>query len=133
MDVKSCRDCGRLFNYIGGARLCADCKAKLEDKFGEVKKYIEEHKNATVPEVSKAMDVSTKQLTQWVREERLAFSDDSTVTINCESCGMPMKTGRFCDKCKSEMARSLGSIYPSASAKTSKDRRDPAKMRYLDM
>ena len=52
MDVKNCRDCGRLFNYIGGVRLCADCKAKLEEKFTEVKRYIEEHKNATVPEVS---------------------------------------------------------------------------------
>lgn len=132
MDVKNCRDCGRLFNYIGGVRLCADCKAKLEEKFTEVKRYIEEHKNATVPEVSEAMEVSTKQITQWVREERLAFSEDSAVTINCESCGNPIRTGRYCDRCKSDMARNLGNMYSSAAVTVSKDKRDPAKMRFLD-
>ena len=52
MEVTSCKDCGRIFNYIGGVRLCVDCRAKLEDKFTEVKRYIEEHKNATVNQVS---------------------------------------------------------------------------------
>ena len=54
MEVTSCKDCGRLFNYIGGPRVCVDCRAKLEDKFAEVKRYIEDHKNATVNEYQRS-------------------------------------------------------------------------------
>lgn len=132
MEVVSCKDCGRLYNHIGGVRLCVDCRAKLEDKFTEVKRYIEDHKNATVNEVSEVMEVSTKQINQWIREERLAFSEDSSIFFQCDSCGTNIRTGRFCDQCKSEMSRNLGGLYRKESPKVSKDRRDPAKMRFLD-
>ena len=44
MDVRNCRGCGRLYNYIGGSyrNLCPDCVRKLEEKFDIVKDYIEE-------------------------------------------------------------------------------------------
>ena len=29
MEVKNCKDCGRLFNYMGGAPLCDGCRKKL--------------------------------------------------------------------------------------------------------
>ena len=44
------------------------------------------------------------RLGSLVREERLVFSDDSPVGLPCESCGVTIKTGRFCDKCKAELA-----------------------------
>ena len=37
MEVKNCKECGRLFNYMGGAPLCDGCRKKLEQKFQEVK------------------------------------------------------------------------------------------------
>ena len=37
MDVRNCKDCGKLFNYIGGAPLCQTCLKKLDDKFVQVK------------------------------------------------------------------------------------------------
>ena len=33
MEVKNCKECGRLFNYMGGAPLCDGCRKKLEQKF----------------------------------------------------------------------------------------------------
>ena len=49
MDVRNCRGCGRLYNYIGGSyrNLCPDCVRKLEEKFDIVKDYIEENKVIT--------------------------------------------------------------------------------------
>ena len=70
----------------------------------EVKKYVREHPNVDVKELSEEMDVSVRQINRWVREERLVFSDDSPVGLPCESCGVTIKTGRFCDKCKAELA-----------------------------
>ena len=44
MEVKNCKTCGRLYNYIGGVyRLCPECMRKLEEKFQEVKDYIEDN------------------------------------------------------------------------------------------
>ena len=77
MDVRNCRGCGRLFNYLQGPHLCPACMQKLEEKFSQVKDYLEDNPHATIPEIAKDNDVSTRQIEQWVREERLYFSDDS--------------------------------------------------------
>ena len=84
MDVRNCRGCGRLFNYLQGPHLCPACMQKLEEKFSQVKDYLEDNPHATIPEIAKDNDVSTRQIEQWVREERLYFSDDSPYGIGCE-------------------------------------------------
>lgn len=43
MEVRNCRSCGRLFNYMG-APLCPACQKKLEEKFQEVKAFLEENR-----------------------------------------------------------------------------------------
>jgi len=130
MEVKNCKECRRLFNYIGGARLCPDCKSKLEEKFAEVKKFVEDNKNASVAVVSEEMEVSVQQINQWVREERLIFAEGSMVMINCESCGTPIRTGRYCDKCKNTMVKKFSGMYQGPENK--KDEKDRARMRFLD-
>lgn len=133
MEVKNCRECGAVFNYIGGVRLCPVCKSALDDKFQEVKKYIEENKNATVGQTSEACEVSQKQITQWIREERLAFSEDSMVTFKCDSCGATIRTGRYCDRCKSEMTRGFMNMYKQNNTPTpQKNQKDKDRMRFLD-
>ena len=132
MEVKNCKDCKRLFNYIGGPRLCPDCRAKLEEKFAEVKKFVEENKNASISVVSEEMDVSVQQLNQWVREERLIFAEGSAVMIDCESCGAPISTGRYCENCKSQMVNKFGGMYKKEEVQQKRDPRERARMRFLD-
>lgn len=132
MEVKNCKDCGRLFNYLGGLRLCPACKQKLEDKFQEVKKYIYEHKEASIAQVAEDNDVSVQQIKQWVREERLSFTDESLVGIECESCGEPIRTGRFCEKCKKQLANNLGAVYHKEKPEPVKKQKESARMRFLD-
>lgn len=117
MEVRNCRGCGRLYNYIGGSykNLCPDCVNKMEDKFEEVKTYIEEHTSATMPVVSQECDVKMDQIERWVREERLFFADDSPIGIDCENCGVTIKSGRFCPACKAKMTNDLSKLYPDAS------------------
>ncbi len=134
MEVKSCRNCGRLFNYLQGQPICAACKQKLEEKFVKVRDYIRENDSASMKEISDANDVSVKQIKQWVREERLTFSSKSAVGIECETCGAMIRTGRFCDKCKNNMANNLKQMYaiPSAEEKSDRRQRDKDRMRFLD-
>lgn len=132
MEVKNCRDCGRLFNYIGGARICPECRDALEQKFVQVKEYINENRHASLQQISDENDVSVQQIHQWVREERLVFTDDSVVGIECEGCGKTIKTGRFCDDCKNQMAHGFGNLYRKKEETVRKDPRERARMRFLD-
>ena len=59
MNVKNCRKCGKLFNYVYGSAICPACKEALEAKFQEVRKYIQQHGRATMEEVSEECDVDT--------------------------------------------------------------------------
>lgn len=134
MDVKTCKTCGRLFNYLSGMPICPACKKKLEEKFMQVRDYIRENDSASIQQISEDNDVSVKQLKQWIREERLTFSDKSPVGIECESCGAMIRTGRFCSKCKNNMANNLKEMYamPAAPVQTSSNKRDKDRMRFLD-
>jgi methionyl-tRNA synthetase len=51
--------------------------------------------------------VERKQIEQWVREERLVFSDESPIKLYCEKCGKYITTGRFCEQCKKDNASSF--------------------------
>lgn len=132
MEVMNCKGCGRLFNYMGGPRLCPMCQKKLEEKFQDVKKYLEENPNATINRVAEDMDISVKQIRQWIREERLSITTAGADGIVCEKCGMPICTGRFCDKCKASMVNTLnGVIDKPKKATVRKTERDGNKMRFL--
>ena len=98
MEVRNCKMCGRLFNVLNNERICPACQKKLEDKFHEVKQYLEEHPGASVEQTATDNDISTKQIRQWVKEERLILSSATEAGIVCEKCGKPIRTGRFCDK-----------------------------------
>lgn len=107
MDVRNCRTCGRLFNYLGGPNICPSCRDEMEMKFQNVKEYIRNNPRASMQEISDENEVSTNQLRQWIREERLQFTDDSPIGIDCEICGATIKTGKYCDACKNNTANAL--------------------------
>lgn len=133
MDVRNCRSCGRLFNYLSGIPICESCKAALEDKFQDVKKYIRDNPRSSVQMVADANEVSTRQIKQWIREERLTFSDDSPIGIDCERCGATIKTGRFCEACKDAMKNDLNSaLYREPVEEVKTTFRDGNRMRFLD-
>lgn len=133
MDVRNCKTCGKLFNYLSGPPICTICAKKLEDKFANVKEYIYTHPGAGMQEVSETFEVSVIQIQKWIREERLAFAEDSLVGIECESCGTNIKTGRFCKSCKDKLANNLSNIYkePEKPKKVKETDASP-KMRFFD-
>ena len=134
MNVRNCKKCGKIFNYIGGLPICPACKEEEEKKFETVKEYIGDHPRADIPEISKECEVETQQINQWIREERLTFTDDSPIGIQCERCGAIIKTGRFCDKCRYEMTHGLNEAFkkPDAPKPPEKPRDNGSRMRFLD-
>ena len=135
MNVRNCKMCGKIFNYVVGPVICPQCKELKEEKFQEVKKYISEHQGADILQVSEECDVDPNQIRQWIREERLQFADDSPIRIPCESCGAMIRAGRFCEKCKMDMANGFKSVMGQNKAPEPEKKvttaRDKDRMRYL--
>lgn len=134
MNVRNCKKCGKIFNYVTGYPICPTCKAALEEKFHEVKQYIYDNEIATLKQVADNCGVDVNQIKQWVREERLTFSKDSMLGIECENCGATIRTGRFCDKCKNTMINNINSVVKANKPQESpkEDLKENPRMRYLD-
>lgn len=132
MNVRNCRKCRRLFNYVTGPALCNACKKEMEEIFQVVKKYVRENPGSDIRMVAEACDVDPMQIRQWVKEERLCFSDDSPVGIPCERCGRTIKSGRFCDACKVDIKTDLRSVMPKATVAQPVRNTTDHKMRYLE-
>jgi flagellar operon protein (TIGR03826 family) len=135
MDIRNCKRCKRLFNYTDNARFCPACVDAIEQEFQEAKEYIYKHPGVGIQAISEELDIEVAQIKQWIREERLVLSDASDSGITCESCGANITTGRFCEKCKSQLTNSLsGAITrkeaPAQPQKTKKSEKD--RMRFLD-
>ena len=106
-NIRNCARCGKMFNYIAGDVLCDVCRKELEEKFQEVKKYIQDNPGSGLRQISEACDCPTKQLKKWILEERLMFTEDSPIQITCENCGARITTGRLCAKCKATVTNAL--------------------------
>lgn len=133
MDVRNCRGCGKLFNYVSGPPLCVSCMAAVDAKFEQVKEYVYDHPGVGIQEVSEEMEVSILQIKQWIREERLAFADNSMIGLECEGCGATIKTGRFCKACKDKLAKGFTDLYPEEkpAEKPLRSSRDKTKITFL--
>ena len=131
MELMNCRKCGKMFQRVGGPPLCSECRKELEDKFTEVKKYVKENPQSNINKISADNDVPVPQINQWIREESLSFTEDSVVTLSCEKCGAPIRTGRFCQNCKSTMITKMEGSTPNAEKKAVK-KKEEARMRFLD-
>lgn len=132
MEVKNCKRCGRLFNELSGEEICPVCRKTSEDEFVKVKEYVLENKGASVEKVAKENNVSIKRIRQWIKEERLELSDPLLSGITCEKCGVPICTGRYCERCKTNMANNLMNAFkkPKPQAVQKKQKRDQ-KMRFI--
>ncbi len=132
MDIRNCKNCGKMFNYIGKP-ICPTCEKVMEDKFQQVKQYVKDHPEAPISVDSQQNDVSINQIKRWVRQERLSFSEESLVGLECESCGTMIRTGRFCEACKAKLGNNLSSVIqkPKAAPLPEK-KKESARMRFLD-
>lgn len=135
MNVRNCRICGRIFNYVAGPFTCQVCREKMEEKFQEVKEYIRANPGVGIPEVSEACDVDPGQIRQWLREDRLELTEDSPIRLACEACGEQIRSGKYCEKCKYQMTMGFKDVLESNKPKDrevrKKNDKENPKMRFL--
>ncbi|MGI6776726.1 MAG: MerR family transcriptional regulator [Acetivibrionales bacterium] len=105
-DVRNCRKCGKIFNYLGGVPICPVCKQEDEEDFKRVKQYLYDNPGASMSQISTELDISVEKIKRYLKEGRLEIiGEESNLVLECESCGKSIRTGRFCAECERELAR----------------------------
>lgn len=103
-----CKECGgaMIFRGVGEYR-CEDCEALEYDDYGKVRLYIETHKGATAAEIEDATGVKQRTIRQMLKDDRLEVAKDSRAFLQCEICGVNIRSGRYCSQCESNHKRSM--------------------------
>jgi len=110
-DVRNCRKCGKIYNHIGGAPICPQCRELEEEDFKRVKEYLYENPGASITQVSTELDVSIELIRRFLKEGRLEIAnDEGNLILECENCGKSIKSGRFCPECERNLASGFRSI-----------------------
>ena len=70
----------------------------------------------------------------WSRLSRLLFTNAEGSGIECVMCGIPITTGKYCARCKGEMAHTLGNAYekPKVVLQPQQPSSSKGKMRFLN-
>jgi flagellar operon protein (TIGR03826 family) len=106
-EIRYCRQCRKMFQYVAGSVLCPVCKKIDEEEFEKVRNFLRDFPGANMQEVSSNTGVSPNKINRWLKEERLEVSEDSPVALNCENCGIRIRSGRFCIECSKQLAREM--------------------------
>jgi len=132
MNVKNCITCGKIYNY-DGFKICQNCRRNNENDFVKLKEYLYKNPGADISEVHEATEVDTKKIIEFLKEGRLEITGGGNLVLECESCGVSITTGRFCDKCTAELQRELGQAMVSPKVEKPKiEQKEKSKFRVID-
>lgn len=131
MDIRNCKRCGKIYNYDGFS-ICRNCRRDDEVDFQKVKEYVYEYPGANISEVHEVTEVAVDKIISFLREGRLEIAEGGNLILECENCGVSIRTGRFCDKCTSDLQREFGGVIDSARSKNTDKPKKTEKFRFAD-
>ena len=134
-EVKNCRRCGRIFNYIGGNPICPICKELDEKDYKRVKDYLLEYPGASLSQVSLELEISVERIKSYLRDGRLEIlNNEGNLFLECESCGTAIRTGRFCQECSRVLSHDLKNTARAMNESLLKEKqlKKAIEMRYLN-
>jgi len=122
--------------YTTGPQICDACKKLEDEEYEKVRTFVRDFPGATVQEVSKETEVPIQLIYRFLKEGRLEVSESSPIALQCENCGVRIKSGRFCITCSKRLAndminagRTLKDAYGKSDDAGYKD--DGRGLRYL--
>lgn len=135
-EVRNCRRCKKIFMYTTGPQICDACKKLEEEEYERVRAFVKEFPGATMQEVSRETGVSTHLIYRFLKEGRLEVSESSPIALQCENCGVRIKSGRFCISCSKRLANDMiraGRTLLNSNARNSDiaQKEDTRGLRYL--
>ena len=115
MTPTNCPRCGKLFMKIRNT-VCPACEQIDEEKFQELREYIENNPTSTVGQLVEATNISAKRILRYIREGRLVLPEGIKIELSCKQCGVEIYEGDYCEKCSAKMKQSLSQAYGKKDA-----------------
>lgn len=106
LKIDYCPRCGKIFAK-GIKDICPACVKIVEEEYERCVAYLRENKGANIQELSEATDVSIKQITKFIREGRISLLDAPNLMYPCEVCGILIREGVMCDRCRNRLKTDL--------------------------
>ena len=125
MDVKKCRRCGHMYQFIRSP-FCADCLEKVDEEYQRVRDYLEESPRATIDTIARETKVSRPILLHLIREGRLTLA---TPQVFCERCKAAIQAGRYCEKCLGQLQKGLSQAIDTAGSTRPGDKTEEKRPR----
>ena len=122
MDIRQCRRCRKIFNYISNPN-CPNCVRELDEIFYNVRNYLYEHPKSDVAEICEQTDAEEDEVITWLREGRLILTHPENGLLRCETCDKPIASGRYCEACSNEVKKQL----ESTARKLQENQRDETR------
>ncbi len=107
MAVRNCSRCGRMYQSEGLSKLCARCMDTDEEDFKIVREYVYDNPSCTISAAAEDTGISEEKILKFLRQGKLILKDEMSMVLDCERCGKPIKSGRYCDSCNKDMSRDL--------------------------
>jgi len=106
MALSNCVRCGSLFSKMSRP-ICPGCVRKEDAQLEEANQWLRDNPGKTISALSDSTGISRHQILKWVRQKRVLLADKSEV-MPCKRCGDIIWSGIFCDRCKLDLAHSVG-------------------------
>ena len=133
MDVRNCTRCGKIYQY-DGMKICPTCRKEDEKDYQTVKDYLKDNPGADISLVHEDTKVGIDKIIDFLRQGRLEVGEGGNLLIDCEICGVPIRTGRFCSKCTNELQQELSSAVsgPKKDPGLKAPKESKSKFRVID-
>lgn len=106
MALSNCARCGSLFSKINRP-ICPECVRKEDAQLEEANQWLRDNPGKTISALSDSTGISRHQILKWVRQKRVLLADKSA-SIPCKRCSDISCRATFCDRCKLDLAYSVG-------------------------
>ena len=106
-EARNCRRCGNVFQYAGGIPLCPECAKKDEEDFNAVREYLYNNPRASMLQIAETLEIPVEKIMRYLREGRLETTSETELKLECQQCGKPIMTGRFCTQCSESLQSSF--------------------------
>ena len=104
--ITNCQQCSGKMIYKGsGCYVCESCGEEYLTEFGKVKRFINTYGPSNALTISRETGVSRSKIQHFLREGRVEVVEDGLSGVSfCASCGVPIRSGKYCIVCQSRMA-----------------------------
>jgi uncharacterized protein len=121
-ELKNCKLCGKVYTIGGFTQVCPQCKEQDEFDFDKIREYLYIHPGAKIFEVVSDLRLGVNKIKRYLREGRLEVVEENNVFLQCEMCGDPIHSGKYCEKCLHKSHHDYDVVYTSKPVFSQKTR-----------